>query len=128
MIILDKFYKSSFFEIICVLQMGFATMFIFTGFNTHCLFVTPVLHSIYGRDPTRIDKYAGYYGQSLDYILFSVGIIFAPAMVLYINGKWLLFLGSICFTIYLFSFLYINRIFFYFSSALAGLGFACNFL
>ncbi|VDO95171.1 unnamed protein product [Heligmosomoides polygyrus] len=50
--------------------------------------------------------------------------LFTPSLLPILSAKWSLFLGSLCWTIYHAGFFYLNNYFYYFSSALMGVGFA----
>uniref|UniRef100_A0A914ZTK0 UNC93-like protein n=1 Tax=Parascaris univalens TaxID=6257 RepID=A0A914ZTK0_PARUN len=116
--IMNVFRNPDFYEILCVVQLGLGSMLMFTGFDTHSFIVESVLHSVNERDPKRIDPYAGYYGQAVDYVFYTIANLFAPLLIRYANPKWALLLGSLCFTIYQFGFLYLNNIYYYISSGL----------
>uniref|UniRef100_A0A914RS78 Battenin n=1 Tax=Parascaris equorum TaxID=6256 RepID=A0A914RS78_PAREQ len=64
--------------------------------------------------------------QAVDYVFYTIANLFAPLLIRYANPKWALLLGSLCFTIYQFGFLYLNNIYYYISSGLMGVGFACQ--
>ncbi|EPB80702.1 hypothetical protein ANCCEY_00270 [Ancylostoma ceylanicum] len=83
-----------------------------------------VLHSVNGREPTRIDAYAGYYGQATCFASFMIACIFAPSILSVLSPKWTLFLGSVCYTVYQMGFFYLNSYYYYTSCALMGVGFA----
>ncbi|KHN79729.1 UNC93-like protein MFSD11 [Toxocara canis] len=120
----DVLKSPDFYEMICVVQLGLGSMLMFTGFDTHSFIVESVLHSVNERDPARIGPYAGYYGQAVDYVFYTIANLFAPLLIRYANAKWSLFAGSLCFTIYQIGFLYLNNYYYYVSSALMGIGFA----
>lgn len=65
-----KLYNSGIFELICILELGFGTTFMWTGFDTHSFILESVLHSVHERHPNRIDKYAGYYGSEIFLFMF----------------------------------------------------------
>ncbi len=50
-------------ELLCIVQLGLGSMFMFTGFDTQGFIVESVLHSVSTKDPARISPYAGYYGS-----------------------------------------------------------------
>ncbi|VDK55721.1 unnamed protein product, partial [Cylicostephanus goldi] len=83
-----------------------------------------VLHSVNGRDPTRIDKFAGYYGQAICCAAYMIACLFAPSILTILPPKWTLFLGSVCYTLYQIGFLYLNRYYYYISCVIIGIGFA----
>ncbi|VDL78624.1 unnamed protein product [Nippostrongylus brasiliensis] len=89
--------------------------------------VESVLHSVNARDDNRIDAHAGYYGQATCYVAYMLACLFTPSLLPILSAKWALFLGSLSWTIYHIGFLYLNSYFYYFSSALMGVGFACKF-
>ncbi|EPB80704.1 hypothetical protein ANCCEY_00272 [Ancylostoma ceylanicum] len=54
--------SSNALEFLCIVLLGLGQMCIMTGYDTQSFVVESVLHSVNGREPTRIDAYAGYYG------------------------------------------------------------------
>ncbi|VDD87488.1 unnamed protein product [Enterobius vermicularis] len=97
-------------------------MFMFVGLDTHSFILESVLHSVNSRDPNRIDKYAGYYGQACSYITFALTNLFAPSLIRSYDPKWSVFIGSIFSTIYYTGFQYISSYYFYTSAVLLGIG------
>uniref|UniRef100_A0A0N5AMX3 UNC93-like protein MFSD11 n=1 Tax=Syphacia muris TaxID=451379 RepID=A0A0N5AMX3_9BILA len=122
--LLKKLKTPEAFELLCILQLGFGTTFMWTGFDTHGFILESVLHSVHERDPDRIDQYGGYLGQAVNYGCFTVANFFTPLLVRYLDPKWSVFIGSISFTLYQIGFMYINSYYFYASAALLGIGFA----
>ncbi|VDM60294.1 unnamed protein product [Angiostrongylus costaricensis] len=124
--------STTMFELLCVALLGLGQMFIMTGYDTQAgiLFsfvVESVVHAVHMREPSRIDAFAGYYGQATCYAAYLTACLFAPSVLRKLSTKWTLFFGSLCFTIYQVGFLYLNKYYFYFSCAVMGVGFACNF-
>ncbi|KAK6022203.1 hypothetical protein OSTOST_12109 [Ostertagia ostertagi] len=130
------------FELLCIVLLGLGHMCIFIGYdaqgnsnsggiqsNQHHLqtfVVESVLHSVNSREPKRIDAHAGYYGQATCYMGYMLACLITPSLLPLLSAKWSLFLGSISWTIYHAGFFYLNNYFYYFSSALMGIGFACE--
>ncbi|EYC08157.1 hypothetical protein Y032_0067g23 [Ancylostoma ceylanicum] len=79
------------------------------------------------REPTRMDKHAGYYGQSMLYAAYTISNLFAPWVCYRIGSKWTLFVGSALFTVYQAGFFMLNSYYYYISQALMGVGFAMYF-
>ncbi|WKY08240.1 hypothetical protein Q1695_007611 [Nippostrongylus brasiliensis] len=115
---------SSRFEFYCIVLLGLGHMCIFIGYDAQTFLVESVLHSVNARDDNRIDAHAGYYGQATCYVAYMLACLFTPSLLPILSAKWALFLGSLSWTIYHIGFLYLNSYFYYFSSALMGVGFA----
>ncbi|ETN80605.1 hypothetical protein NECAME_02353 [Necator americanus] len=56
-------------ERLSIVLLGLGQMCIMTGYDTQSFVAESVLHSVNGREPTRIDAFAGYYG----YVLYYAG-------------------------------------------------------
>ncbi|KAE9418507.1 hypothetical protein Angca_003442, partial [Angiostrongylus cantonensis] len=108
-------------ELLCVALLGLGQMFIMTGYDTQA---ESVVHAVHMREPSRIDAFAGYYGQATCYAAYLTACLFAPSVLRKLSTKWTLFFGSLCFTIYQVGFLYLNKYYFYASCAVMGVGFA----
>ncbi|VDL73608.1 unnamed protein product [Nippostrongylus brasiliensis] len=54
--------SSNTLEMICIVLLGLGQMCIFVGYDTQSFVAESVLHSVNGREPLRIDAYAGYFG------------------------------------------------------------------
>ncbi|KAK6752392.1 hypothetical protein RB195_003673 [Necator americanus] len=50
-------------ERLSIVLLGLGQMCIMTGYDTQSFVAESVLHSVNGREPTRIDAFAGYYGM-----------------------------------------------------------------
>ncbi|VDO70936.1 unnamed protein product [Heligmosomoides polygyrus] len=114
-------------EMLCIVLLGLGQMCIMTGYDTQSFVAESVLHSVNGREPTRIDALAGYYGQATCYAGYMIACLFAPSILSFLSPKWTLFLGSVCYTIYQIGFLYLNNYYYYTSCAVMGVGFAREF-
>ncbi|KAK5975280.1 hypothetical protein GCK32_012828 [Trichostrongylus colubriformis] len=112
------------FEMLCIVLLGLGQMCIFTGYDTQSFVAESVLHSVNSREPTRIDAFAGYYGQATCSAAYMTACLFAPSILRILSPKWTLFLGSLCFTVYQIGFMYLNNVYYYSSCAVMGLGFA----
>nr|CDJ87836.1 Protein of unknown function DUF895 domain containing protein [Haemonchus contortus] len=112
------------FEMLCIVLLGLGQMCIFTGYDSQSFVAESVLHSVNSREPTRIDAFAGYYGQATCYAAYMTACLFAPSILRILSAKWTLFFGSVCFTVYQIGFLYLNNIYYYTSCAVMGMGFA----
>ncbi|KIH62690.1 hypothetical protein ANCDUO_07024 [Ancylostoma duodenale] len=55
--------SSNVLELLCIVLLGLGQMCIMTGYDTQSFVAESVLHSVNGREPTRIDAFAGYYGM-----------------------------------------------------------------
>ncbi|CAI4222781.1 unnamed protein product [Auanema sp. JU1783] len=111
-------------ELMNILIMGFATLFLFTGYDTQAFVVESVLHSVHRREPDRIDGHAGYYGQTVLYAAYTVSTLFAPWICYKFGSRMSLFIGSVLFSIFLAGFFFLNSMFYYSSEVLLGIGFA----
>ncbi|KJH43139.1 hypothetical protein DICVIV_10860 [Dictyocaulus viviparus] len=112
------------FELLCIILLGLGQMCIMTGYDTQSFIAESVLHAVNGREPTRIDTYAGYYGQATCYASYMIACLFAPSVLTALSPKWTLFVGSVCFTIYQIGFLYLQKYYYYASCVVMGIGFA----
>ncbi|KAK6756519.1 hypothetical protein RB195_014747 [Necator americanus] len=95
-----------------------------TGYDTQSFIVESILHSVHMREPSSMDKHAGYYGQSMLYAAYTLATLFAPWACYQIGSKWTLFAGSALFTVYQAGFFMLNSYYYYVSQALMGIGFA----
>ncbi|ETN69185.1 hypothetical protein NECAME_15460 [Necator americanus] len=111
-------------EFLCILCLGVATMCLMTGYDTQSFIVESILHSVHMREPSSMDKHAGYYGQSMLYAAYTLSTLFAPWACYQIGSKWTLFAGSALFTVYQAGFFMLNSYYYYVSQALMGIGFA----
>ncbi|KHJ85831.1 hypothetical protein OESDEN_14433, partial [Oesophagostomum dentatum] len=116
--------KAWWYELLCVTCMCVATTLLMTGYDTQSFIVESVLHSVHMREPKRMDKHAGYYGQAVLYAAYTTSTLFAPWLSYRIGSKWSLVVGSTLFTVYLANFFLLNSYYFYISQALMGIGFA----
>ncbi|KAK6053814.1 hypothetical protein COOONC_08682 [Cooperia oncophora] len=112
------------FEMLCIVLLGLGQMCMFTGYDTQSFIAESVLHSVNGREPERIDVFAGYYGQATCYATYLITCLFAPSILRILSPKWTLFFGSCGFTVYQIGFLYLNNVYYYASCAIMGVGFA----
>ncbi|RCN50659.1 hypothetical protein ANCCAN_03272 [Ancylostoma caninum] len=114
-------------ELLCILCLGIATMCLMAGYDTQSFIVESVLHSVHMREPPRMDKHAGYYGQSVMYAAYTTSNLFVPWVCYRIGSKWTVFVGSALFTVYQAGFFMLNAYYYYASQALMGVGFAMYF-
>ncbi|KAE9416594.1 hypothetical protein Angca_005043, partial [Angiostrongylus cantonensis] len=111
-------------ELVCILCLSIATMCLMNGYDTQSFIVEAVLHSVHMREPTRIAKHAGYYGQAVLYGTYAAATVFAPWICLRLGSNWSLLVGSFLFTTYHAGFFMLNSHFYYLSQAFNGIGFA----
>uniref|UniRef100_A0A1I7T1N6 UNC93-like protein MFSD11 n=1 Tax=Caenorhabditis tropicalis TaxID=1561998 RepID=A0A1I7T1N6_9PELO len=111
-------------EILCAVLLGFGQLFIMTGFDSESFILESVIHSIHERKPERISSYAGYNGQAVIYAFYMVACIFSSSILAISTPKITLIISAIFFTAFPLGFLFTNSYYYYFSSALLGIGFA----
>uniref|UniRef100_A0A158P8C0 UNC93-like protein MFSD11 n=1 Tax=Angiostrongylus cantonensis TaxID=6313 RepID=A0A158P8C0_ANGCA len=116
--------RQSWRELVCILCLSIATMCLMNGYDTQSFIVEAVLHSVHMREPTRIAKHAGYYGQAVLYGTYAAATVFAPWICLRLGSNWSLLVGSFLFTTYHAGFFMLNSHFYYLSQAFNGIGFA----
>uniref|UniRef100_A0A1I7T1N4 MFS domain-containing protein n=1 Tax=Caenorhabditis tropicalis TaxID=1561998 RepID=A0A1I7T1N4_9PELO len=112
------------FELLCVMMLTFGQLCIMTGYDSQSFILESVIHSIHEREPERISPYAGYYGQAVCYLAYVTACLFSPSFLYATSAKTTLLISSICFTSFPLGFLFTNSYYYYFSSALNGIGFA----
>ncbi|KHJ85255.1 hypothetical protein OESDEN_15022 [Oesophagostomum dentatum] len=112
------------YELLCITCMCASTTLLMTGYDTQSFVVESILHSVHMREPKRMDKHAGYYGQAVLYGVYTFATLFAPWPCYRLGSKWSLFVGSVLLTLYLTSFLVLNSYYFYIAQGLMGIGFA----
>ncbi|CAL2043992.1 unnamed protein product [Caenorhabditis brenneri] len=112
------------FELLCAALLGFGQLSIMTGFDSESFILESVIHSIHERAPERISQYAGYYGQAVIYAFYMVACMFSPSIIAVSTPKINLVTAAIFFTAFPLGFLFTNSYYYYFSSALLGIGFA----
>uniref|UniRef100_A0A8R1DLW6 UNC93-like protein MFSD11 n=1 Tax=Caenorhabditis japonica TaxID=281687 RepID=A0A8R1DLW6_CAEJA len=110
------------FESLCAVLLGFGQLCIMTGFDSESFILEPVIHSIHEREPDRLNPYAGYYGQAVLYAFYMIACLFSPSVLAISTPKIVLILSAIFFTAFPVGFLFTNTYYFYFSSALLGVG------
>uniref|UniRef100_A0A914XAM8 UNC93-like protein MFSD11 n=1 Tax=Plectus sambesii TaxID=2011161 RepID=A0A914XAM8_9BILA len=104
-----------------VLQLGVGFLLLFTGFSTHGFIGETILYSV-STNSGAIDAHAGYYSLAIVYAAFTLSNFLAPAVIAIIGPKWSMTLGSATYTTFLLSFLYLNPLLLYATSALLGFG------
>ncbi|KAK6752393.1 hypothetical protein RB195_003674 [Necator americanus] len=119
---------SSKFELFCAVLLGLGQMCIMIGIDTQTFVVEAVIHSVHRRNPTLVNMYAGYYGEAILWGSFMLSCIIAPALVSMITAKWALFLSSICCTLYLAAFQYLNNYILYTTFVILGFGLALYYV
>ncbi|CCD74361.1 UNC93-like protein MFSD11 [Caenorhabditis elegans] len=112
------------FELLCIMMLTFGQLCIMTGYDSQSFILESVIHSIHERDPERISAFAGYYGQAVCYLAYVTTCLFSPSFLYATSAKTTLLISSICFTSFPLGFLFTNSYYYYFSSALNGVGFA----
>ncbi|CAL2043990.1 unnamed protein product [Caenorhabditis brenneri] len=112
------------FELLCVMMLTFGQLCIMTGYDSQSFILESVIHSIHEKEPERISPYAGYYGQAVCYLAYVTACLFSPSFLYATSAKTTLLISSICFTSFPLGFLFTNSYYYYFSSALNGIGFA----
>ncbi|GMR33970.1 hypothetical protein PMAYCL1PPCAC_04165, partial [Pristionchus mayeri] len=116
--------RDSLYGLLCALMLGLGQMCMFTGYDTQSFIVEPVLHSVHDRQPGIIDAHAGYYGQAVCMISYTLSNLAAPWVLGLLGSKLTLVLGSSFFTLYLLSFMVVHFIPYYLTAAFMGIGFA----
>ncbi|KAF8371331.1 hypothetical protein PRIPAC_77760 [Pristionchus pacificus] len=116
--------RDSIYGLLCALMLGIGQMCMFTGYDTQSFIVEPVLHSVHDRQPGLIDAHAGYYGQAVCMITYTLANLAAPWALGLLGSKLTLVVGSSFFTLYLLSFMFVHFVPFYLTAALMGVGFA----
>ncbi|UMM33028.1 hypothetical protein L5515_006644 [Caenorhabditis briggsae] len=112
------------FEMLCIMMLTFGQLCIMTGYDSQSFILESVIHSIHEKEPERISPYAGYYGQAVCYLAYVTACFFSPSFLYATSAKTTLLISSICFTSFPLGFLFTNSYYYYFSSALNGIGFA----
>ncbi|EFO94822.1 hypothetical protein CRE_09233 [Caenorhabditis remanei] len=112
------------FELLCIMMLTFGQLCIMTGYDSQSFILESVIHSIHEKEPERISPYAGYYGQAVCYLAYVTACLFSPSFLYATSAKTTLLISSICFTSFPLGFLFTNSYYYYFSSALNGIGFA----
>ncbi|CAO4377667.1 unnamed protein product [Caenorhabditis nigoni] len=112
------------FEMLCIMMLTFGQLCIMTGYDSQSFILESVIHSIHEKEPDRISPYAGYYGQAVCYLAYVTACFFSPSFLYATSAKTTLLISSICFTSFPLGFLFTNSYYYYFSSALNGIGFA----
>ncbi|PIC24288.1 hypothetical protein B9Z55_017685 [Caenorhabditis nigoni] len=112
------------FEMLCIMMLTFGQLCIMTGYDSQSFILESVIHSIHEKEPDRISPYAGYYGQAVCYLAYVTACFFSPSFLYATGAKSTLLISSICFTSFPLGFLFTNSYYYYFSSALNGIGFA----
>ncbi|KAF1753536.1 hypothetical protein GCK72_020093 [Caenorhabditis remanei] len=112
------------YEFLCAFLLGMGQLCVMTGFDTESFILETVIHSIYEREPERISSYAGYYGQAVIYVFYMLACLISPSIITVSTPKTSLVFGAIFFTAFPLGFLFTNSYYYYFSSALLGVGLA----
>ncbi|KAK6045624.1 hypothetical protein COOONC_16871 [Cooperia oncophora] len=111
-------------ELLCISLLGIGTLFLYLGYFTQRFIAESIIHSVHVREPRRISKYAGYYGQAVHQSVFGFACLAAPMIQHYMASKWTLFTCAVLFSFYYLGFFHINRYYFYFTQVLMGLSYS----
>ncbi|CAI5452360.1 unnamed protein product [Caenorhabditis angaria] len=112
------------FELLCVFMLSFGQLCIMTGYDSQSFILESVIHSIHEREPEKISVHAGYYGQAVCYLTYVLTCFVSPSFLYATSAKTTLLISAICFTSFPIGFLFTNSYYYYFSSAVLGVGFA----
>ncbi|CAJ0575601.1 unnamed protein product, partial [Mesorhabditis spiculigera] len=115
--------KDDTFTILASVIIGILQMVLLFGYNVMGFAVESVMHSVKGRCPDCIIDFAGYYGQCLVYIVYTLSNLLAPAILHTIGIRKTLIVASLCFLAYTSSFLYIHNFVYFPAAILAGFAF-----
>ncbi|KHJ78748.1 hypothetical protein OESDEN_21629, partial [Oesophagostomum dentatum] len=114
-------------ELVSIWLMSIGTLFLYFGYFTQSFICEGVIHSAHTKDPNRISKYAGYYGQAVHYTAFATSSLFSASLMHYLSSKWMLVSGTCLFAIYYLGFFYINTYYYYFSQITMGIAYSGKF-
>ncbi|CAJ0927924.1 unnamed protein product, partial [Mesorhabditis belari] len=114
--------KDDRFTIIVSLLLGFLEFTFRFGYDIMAFTVESVMYSVKGRCKDCIIDFAGYYGQGVYYVFYTVSCLISPGILHSIGIRNTLLLSVLCFGTYVTSFLYIRNFIYFPAAALAGFG------
>jgi len=103
-----------------VIQLGIGFFFIFCAFNSQGFIVETVTNG-YAKQGT-IGEHDGYTSFAIIYGVFTLANFLAAPIVEFLNARWAMVFGGMCYALFQLGFLHLNQLYLYGSSVLIGLG------
>ncbi|CAJ0934619.1 unnamed protein product, partial [Mesorhabditis belari] len=116
--------KDDNFTMLASFLLGVLQLFTLFGFDLIAFIVESIAHSVHSRCPDCLIEFAGYYGQSVLYFVYTFSNLIAPCILHLLGIKKTFVAASVCFAIYCASFFHLRNYLYFPASILAGLGFA----
>ncbi|CAJ0956229.1 unnamed protein product, partial [Mesorhabditis belari] len=116
--------KDDNFTMLASFLLGVLQLFTLFGFDLIAFIVESIAHSVHSRCPDCLIEFAGYYGQSVLYFVYTFSNLIAPCILHLLGIKKTFVAASVCFAIYCASFFHLRNYLYFPASVLAGLGFA----
>ncbi|CAJ0580116.1 unnamed protein product, partial [Mesorhabditis spiculigera] len=120
--------KDDTFTMVASALLGSLQMSIFFGVNILAFLVESITHSVRVRCPECIIDFAGYYGQCILYITYTLANLVAPVVLEKTSAKTTLVMGAGAFAIYGVTFLHVRTWLYFMACGLAGIGYALYYV